>query len=609
MKKTILSIALIGIGGIAFLQWVNPKVSITSRTTLPSDPLASCTISKDSFSQWFVNGQPAVNGAVQPGNSVLFPSNDNCDFYQWSQQMFLWMTSPASGIYGNNSIVLESPLFFDVSPENADTQRFLIPHRPHHIFNMSSHLVKNGPERLPLVRASNGTMYEVEPATPAEKRRPVVGDFNGNQVTVARIETNPDGTHRFYDRAGKLIDHPRAILTHHQNKVPILKELVAGKAHAFVDVNGNEVNFELGQATGDVLMAQTGSLVYYLTMVNDVYAWFLTASKDSLASNHMSGLHFPVTSVDRDSICSYARAHHRTLPDSNALAIEVKSSWIEASSIPAVDRKNYITVDAIIPAYKKSSTLWIPAGTRQARMALVGIHVVGSVAHHPEMVWATFEHVSNSPNAAYSYVDVNNKVRTVPADNGAGWLFSNTSATDDTAYNQSHMTAYNPNLKNPRISDTIFATHNYTISPGNTLRTTPWGSVMDSATNQQDLSSAASNSEILAFDNTIQSYLPGDKRTNYLLIGATWTFGGAPPNGSSYGSDTTHGVAIGTSALANSTMETYFQNNDTPYHRFTQTTCFLCHSRDTTNLPGSLSHIYTAIQRLSRDTSGALRKK
>jgi hypothetical protein len=355
-------------------------------------------------------------------------------------------------------------------------------------------------------------------------------------------------------------------------------------------------------------MSQTGSLVYYLTMVNDVYAWFLTASKSSFNNGRMSGQHFPTTATDRDSICAYARLYQKTLPDSNALAIEIKSSWVEASSIPAADLKNYITVDAFIPTYKKSSTLWIPVSTRQARMALVGIHVVGSVAHHPEMVWATFEHVSNAPNAAYSYVDTGKHVQTVPADNGTGWLFSNTSDTAITAYNNSHMTAYNPKLNTFKISDTIFAVPGNTISPSNTLRTTPWGSVMDSATNQQDLSSAASNSEILSFDNTIQSYLPGDKRTNYLLIGATWTLGGTPPNGGSYGSDTTHGVAIGTSALANSTMETYFQNNNSPAHRFTQTTCFFCHSNNNSNLPGDLSHIYSATQRLFLYPIGGLKK-
>lgn len=594
MKKTTFTIAFIAALTIAFMQCVstgsNPQdVQTANRNHLPQDALVSCTISQPDFSKWFVNGQAAVNGAVQPANSVMFPHSDNCDFYSWSEQMYLWLTSPASGMYNSNSIVLESPLFYDVSPKNASGERVLIPHEPNHIFNMSPHLLKNGPDRLPIVRAKSGQLYEVEYATGKDQKNPVAAGLQGNRVEVARIETNPDGTHRFYDKAGKQVLHPKAILRHHQNLVPILQELVAGNTHAFIDTGGNEINVELGQATGDVLMAQNGSLVYYLTLVNDVYANFLTASDDHV----MSGLRFPIDSTERDSICAYAKAHHRVLPDSNALAIEIKSAWIEASTLPAGDTNNYIRVSATIPVYKKTNSIWVATSTKTVRMALAGMHVVGSVAGHSEMVWATFEHVSNSPNAAYTYLATDSSKKTIAQDNGTGWLFANTSATADTFYNKSHMSIDNPALKDDTTNrDTIFAINNFPISPSNTLRTTPWGSVTDSATNQQDLSSAASNSEIISFNNTIQSYLAGDLRMNYLLIGATWTFGGTPPNGASYGSDTTHGVAIGTSALANSTMETYFQNRS---GAFTQTTCFYCHNQSNSNLPGALSHVYTAI--------------
>lgn len=72
-----------------------------------------------------------------------------------------------------------------------------------------------------------------------------------------------------------------------ENNHPSFAIVVAGNTHAFIDIEGNEIDVELGQATDDVLMAQTGSLVYYLTLVNDVYAYFLTASKN----NVMSGIH------------------------------------------------------------------------------------------------------------------------------------------------------------------------------------------------------------------------------------------------------------------------------------------------------------------------------
>ena len=37
-------------------------------------------------------------------------------------------------------------------------------------------------------------------------------------------------------------------------------------------------------------------------------------------------------------------------------------------------------------------------------MAMVGLHVVGSVKGHPEMVWATFEHIDNAPQNNYVYI-------------------------------------------------------------------------------------------------------------------------------------------------------------------------------------------------------------
>ena len=65
--------------------------------------------------------------------------------------------------------------------------------------------------------------------------------------------------------------------------------------------------------------------------------------------------------------------------------------------------------------------------------------------------------------------------------------------------------------------------------------------------------------------------------------------GGAPPNGGVYGvNGTAPGVSIGTSVLANTTMETYFQE---PIY-----SCFTCHSGSPASLaPGELSHIYSVI--------------
>ncbi len=60
----------------------------------------------------------------------------------------------------------------------------------------------------------------------------------------------------------------------------------------------------------------------------------------------------------------------------------------------------------MIPVYDKSNPQkWVQTGQRKATLGLLGLHIVGSVQGHPEMIWATFEHFGDTPNAAYSYTN------------------------------------------------------------------------------------------------------------------------------------------------------------------------------------------------------------
>ncbi|WPU97005.1 hypothetical protein SNE25_15900 [Mucilaginibacter sabulilitoris] len=551
----------------------------TNQGGLPTDAYPSCTLRPDTFNSWFAGKNATENGLVTPANSVGFPHQDNCDFYQWAERMFSWVTSPASGVYGQTGTIMESPVFYSVSPVDSANQRILIPHVQNTLLRMSNHLEKNGPNKLPVIKdKKTGRLFEIE--TPAIKAniKALVKNDAGAEVEVDHVQTDAKGAIVFMDKAGKPIQHPKAIIQHKNNSQNIVHRFAVGQKFVFLDSFGNFIESEEGQATNDALMTKNGALVYYLSFVNDVYAYYLTGAKNG----QISGSQFPTTAAARDSICAIARANHITLPDSNALAMELKTSWVEASTL--ADPENYVTVNASIPTYDTtSSKQWLPKGEKIAKMALVGIHIVGSVAGHPEMVWATFEHQNNTPNASFQYVDINKKIVTVPQQEGTNWLFNANAA--DTPYNVSHMKAY---------GDTIKAKIGHNISPSNTLQALPWGSAMDSVTNQQDKSSAASNSEIISINNTIHQLLVGnDIRKNYILIGATWTDGGAAPTGISYGSDTTSGVSIGTSVLANSTMETYFQSP--------KNSCFTCHSNGPANpvlFPDTLSHIYSKLQPL-----------
>ena len=100
--------------------------------SLPADAQATCTVTTGgapAFPTWFESLTVTANGVVKPANSLNFPDNPNCSFYQWSYQMFLWATSPAPLSYGGGGgRIFESPAFFDVSPLDASLNRTLIPH-------------------------------------------------------------------------------------------------------------------------------------------------------------------------------------------------------------------------------------------------------------------------------------------------------------------------------------------------------------------------------------------------------------------------------------------------------------------------------------------------
>jgi hypothetical protein len=330
---------------------------------------------------------------------------------------------------------------------------------------------------------------------------------------------------------------------------------------------------EEGQAGGSALMAQNGSLVFYLLQVNDVWAYFNTGMTNNKITNPTPTT-FPTTASALSQIITVAQQApapftKSAFPDDVAMTIEVKSSWIETTGLANVS--DYITIDATIPTYNPPLTQpnnkqSVQSGTKQTTLALVGIHVVGSTLGHPEMLWATFEHVNNTPNPQYTFTTTSNGVGTQPADGPGGWLFSSTGAAPA-----------NPN--NARITPngtTLNAISGQTIGPSDVVRVNPWGTAAD------DSKFTANNTDIVSLNaNVIGLLAAGDVRKNYILTGTTWVLGGGPP-----------GQIVGTTQMANSTMETFFQPGN----------CFDCHSGNMLGtsagpdgFSGGLSHIWAAV--------------
>jgi hypothetical protein len=530
------------------------------------------------FASWFESGSVSLNGVVNPADSVTFPNTPNCSFYQWSEQMFLWLTSPAPPRYGGGGRIFDSPVFYDVSPPDSSGHRTFIPHTPGRIRIFNVRAAQVGRHGLPIVFDKKGRLLEVETPKLGPNGKQLILNQLSKPTEIDRV-TLENGKPLFLDKEGKAIARPKAIVRPELNKSLVVQRFMAGRIPIFLDSAGNVVDVEQGQAGGgDVLQTQTGSLVYYATMVNDVYAYFLTGAKNggiTPAPNQ-----FPTTPTDLNKVVAFAAAHGKTFTDPDALAIEVKSSWVEAAGLSNLS--SYITMNATIPTYDTSNpNQWTPNGQKTVQLAMVGLHVVGSTAGHPEMIWGTFEHFGNAPNGTYKYIDNTNATKTVTQTAAGTWLFSASNSSGP--FNAAHMFFNSPNI------DSISP---FTITPSDTIRWKAFGGAFDFSPNPLDATTAASNSEIISINNSVIGQLAaGDVRANYYMTGSTWTIGGAAPTGS-FKSGGGGGNEVGTSKLANTTMETYQQGSNNLWN--TGTNCFSCHVTNTT----SVSHIYPPLQPL-----------
>jgi hypothetical protein len=530
----------------------------TTAQSLPADAQATCTVTAPAFASWFESGSVTLNGAVKPADSVNFPNVPNCSFYQWSDQMFLWLTSPTPLKYGGGGgRIFDSPAFYDVSPPDASGNRTYIPHTAGLIKNLNVRVAQLGPNRLPVIKDKRGRLFEIEQPRMAPSGKQLILNRSNQPVEIESLRIGADRKPVFLDKSHKAIPRPRPNIRAVLNKSFIAQKFVVNKVPIFVDVNGNIIDTEEGQAGGgEALLAQNGSLIYYSTSVNDVWAFFQTGTKNG--SITPTPTKFPTTQAELNKVIAYAATKGKTFPDPEALAIEVKSSWIETTGL--ANLSDYVTMQGTVPTYDQSDpNHWVQNGQKTVQLALLGMHVVGSTKGHPEMVWATYEHFGNTPNAAFTYnATSGSNPKTVAQDTTGTWLFSANGAP--APFNIAHLKASGADL----ISISPF-----TISPSNTLRENAWG-------DSPGAGSASKNTEIIAINNSVMGKLiSGDVRKNYMLTGSTWTIGGAAP---------TAGNQVGTNHMTNSTMETYQQGGN----------CFSCHA---TNTP-SVSHVFDPLKPL-----------
>ncbi len=138
---------------------------------------------------------------------------------------------------------------------------------------------------------------------------------------------------------------------------------------------GRDTTFDADRQAGSnaVLTDQQGQWVYYTTTINQKYYDFVVDKGYNTLAGFLAA---PATT---------------TFPVGT---LETKSAW----RIAVKEGKTYLDVSKhyTIPARvckDAACQTYVPA-----TMALVGLHLVGRLEDHPEMVWATFEHQLNAPD-------------------------------------------------------------------------------------------------------------------------------------------------------------------------------------------------------------------
>lgn len=400
-----------------------------------------------------------------------------------------------------------------------------------------------------------------------------------------------------------------------------------------------DTEIELGQAGGgDVLLSQKESLVYYGMHTNDVYALYTTAQKTGvlaleddavcvaqykkcaveiagyckkqLASciKKSKNIAFPSTAAQIEEVAKFAAAYGYPLSNKQAMAMELKTSWIDAATLSASDQQNYVLAKAVVPVFDRAgmdaagAQQWTVVDNKEKTLALVGMHVVGTVNGHPEMVWSTFEHVNNVPDNTYTYTTVSNTTATQSYDSSGVWNFLPSNAAAPTSITSNGLVSTYPPATNSNPEPAckkaskinapeciVNVTDGTAIAPINVFRVDPWGDDQSSPS-----SVVANNTDLVSINVSVLSQLKaGDIRGNYIQTGGIWTSKGQIP---SDGNDTD---LRGSLNLANTTMETFYQFYNSASGAFNPKNCFGCHGSTPTDAT-AISHIFDDLQPLPK---------
>jgi hypothetical protein len=208
-------------------------------------------------------------------------------------------------------------------------------------------------------------------------------------------------------------------------------------------------------------------------------------------------------------------------------AIEVKSAWKELTQAESASNRFY-TSQAFI--YDPSTTP--PTCSSPTTMGLVGLHIAHKTQHQPNWIWSTFEHNANAPTQGQ------------PIPLGTTYNLYDQQCT---ATNAACVTNCVPQQWQSLANGATPCAAGQTISQ--VVRVVP----IPDGTGQMPDGSLVPNTQ--ALNTQWQAALAGTVWANYQLVSTQWT--------------DLDGTVL-PARLANTTMETYFQDNAFG-------SCILCH--------------------------------
>jgi hypothetical protein len=297
--------------------------------------------------------------------------------------------------------------------------------------------------------------------------------------------------------------------------------------------NNSESFDEFLQAgTDGIFIAHNGRSVYYSQYLDETFVGFV--EKNNL--------------TDPSALQDLVKTDPSTsFPIENTSgAMELKASWMIVE--PGDDVSDMFTTQTqVAKLANQNGTIVIDTSqVETVTVALVGFHIAGVVAGHPEMIWATFEHVRNAPN--------------VPTD----LPLEDVVSKDDFTFYTANTTLADCNVNYTSSNQLVLNEATQELSPiSQACRFYQYGNASGVNTiNDKNIADLNTSVDAL-FDNS-------DIWKNYQEVGAIWFKGenNLKP-GMSLATDT---LLSGSLSLSNSTIETFTQVAST------ENNCFRCHN-------------------------------